>query len=196
MYSCYASNTHPPRNNYCYSFTDEARADCCPTSQPPAATTPQRGNGAAPSRRSPSALKPQPRPIKTSRWRHLPRLPSSHTSVAMPPNQGLPMVGGSIAATPMVVTPTGSAPLGGGHLTQQSILGAFAPTNQPATHAPKSYAEATHGLKLKEPAQQALNSEAASPTTTATAVAQAGRPTVGSQRDSYQHHPTRSPSNG
>jgi len=45
-------------------------------------------------------------------------------------------------------------------LTQQSILGAFAPSNQPTTHAPKSYAEATHGLKLKEPAQQALKQPA------------------------------------
>ena len=40
-------------------------------------------------------------------------------SLASPPNQGLPMEGGSTTVTPMVATPTFSAPLVGGHFTQQ-----------------------------------------------------------------------------
>mmetsp|Transcript_113646 Transcript_113646/g.157232 ORF Transcript_113646/g.157232 Transcript_113646/m.157232 type:complete len:88 (-) Transcript_113646:551-814(-) len=46
-------------------------------------------------------------------------------SVAMPPYQELPMVGGSTAVTSMEATPTTSAPLVGGHFTQQSIMGAL-----------------------------------------------------------------------
>ena len=41
----------------------------------------------------------------------------------------------------MVATPTFSAPLGGGHLTQQSIQGAFA-ASKPTQQAQRSYADA------------------------------------------------------
>ena len=70
---------------------------------------------------------------------------------------------GSSAATPMVVTPTICAPLGGGHMTQQTILGAFAPSNQQPNPTAKSYAQAAHGHKGKEPHKQAQQPPAQQP---------------------------------
>ena len=61
------------------------------------------------------------------------------------------MVGGSTSAIPTAATPTISAPLAGGHFTQQTIQGAFQASNPPQA-TQRSYAEATQpALKGKNP---------------------------------------------
>ena len=151
------------------------RAPTAPTSQPPAVTTPQRGRPKPPEPKRPQAAAPPDNDVDMTAPPSPSKLPQNQgtgkvlfpgdnqnqgnalppSPSAPPPTQGLPMGGGSSAATPMAATPTISAPLGGGHLTQQSILGAFAPSNQQPSQTARTYAQAAHGHKGKDPAQQA-----------------------------------------
>ena len=101
------------------------------------------------------------------------------------------MVGGSSAATPMEATPTVSAPLVGGHFTQQSILilGAFSASNSSKNSTHKSYAEAAG------PQGTDANTDIEGPTlthsTSPAALAQASGPTVGPEAGSTQQHTIR-----
>ena len=91
-----------------------------------------------------------------------------HASLVSPPNQGLPMGAG--------LPPPWWQLLPSVHpsLTQQSILGAFAPSNQQPTPAQKLYAEAAKKGPMGKDPVRAASPEATSPSTTA-AIAQAGR---------------------